>query len=162
AKVNLKNQSKLGFTYLRPLQIAYESPRFMLPIRLGMANADGEQELFVYALTRQGRVETTNYRCVGVPTDLDVPLFVKAQFKEFYTALFPHQVESDQMGSVYLEYAWDMSTCDPCASPPLSPEELRQLGVMWMQDGPRFGRGMGQAFLTRLHARYDAQHFPED
>ena len=36
----------------------------MLPIRLGMVNADGAQELFVYALTRKGRVETTNYRTV--------------------------------------------------------------------------------------------------
>jgi hypothetical protein len=33
AKVNLEEQSKLGFQYLRPLQVAYESNRFMLPIR---------------------------------------------------------------------------------------------------------------------------------
>ena len=49
ARVNLSEQSKLGFSYLRPLQIAYESPKFMLPIRLGMVNANGPQELFVYA-----------------------------------------------------------------------------------------------------------------
>src|SRR6185503_11680039 len=41
AKVNLGEQSKLGFTYLRPIQIAFESPKFMLPIRLGTINADG-------------------------------------------------------------------------------------------------------------------------
>ena len=40
AKVNLTEQAKLGFTYLRPLQVAYESPKFMLPIRLGMVNAE--------------------------------------------------------------------------------------------------------------------------
>ena len=40
----------------------------MLPIRLGTVNADGPQELFVYALTRKGRVETTNYRTVKLPT----------------------------------------------------------------------------------------------
>src|SRR3954468_12110033 len=34
AKVNLAEQARLGFTYLRPLQVAYESPKFMLPIRL--------------------------------------------------------------------------------------------------------------------------------
>ena len=50
AKVNLKEQAKLGFSYLRPLQMAFESPKFMLPIRLGTVNADGPQELFVYAL----------------------------------------------------------------------------------------------------------------
>jgi hypothetical protein len=56
ARVNLKEQAKLGFTYLRPIQVAYESPKFMLPIRLGTVNADGTQELFVYALSRKGRV----------------------------------------------------------------------------------------------------------
>ena len=43
----------------------------MLPIRLGMVNAKGSQELFVYALTRKGRVETTNYRTVKLPSDID-------------------------------------------------------------------------------------------
>ena len=32
AKVNLTEQSKLGFNYLRPISIAYESPKFMLPL----------------------------------------------------------------------------------------------------------------------------------
>src|SRR3989475_1228389 len=80
ARVNLGEQAKLGFTYLRPLQVAYESPKFMLPIRLGMVNADGPQELFVYALTRKGRVETTNYRTVRLPSGMDLPVFVKAEF----------------------------------------------------------------------------------
>src|SRR5262249_24935941 len=31
AKVNITEQTKLGFNYLRPLQVAYESPKFMLP-----------------------------------------------------------------------------------------------------------------------------------
>ena len=31
ARVNLEEQSALVFSYLRPLQIAYESPKFMLP-----------------------------------------------------------------------------------------------------------------------------------
>ena len=39
--VNLGEQSKLASRKLRPLQIAYESKKFMLPIRLGMANAPG-------------------------------------------------------------------------------------------------------------------------
>src|SRR4029453_18611080 len=56
AKVNLKEQAKLGFTMLRPIQVAYESPKLMLPIRLGMVNADDPQELFVYALTSKARV----------------------------------------------------------------------------------------------------------
>jgi hypothetical protein len=161
AKVNLDEQSKLGFTYLRPIQVAYESPKFMLPIRLGMVNADGPQELFVYALTRQGRVETTNYRTVRLPSDVEVPLFVKDGFGDFYKAMFSRQVRKEDMRAVFLEYAWDMSWCDPCAADPLSGEELRELGVFWSEKGA--GRGGAQnVFITRLHLRYDGAHFPED
>ena len=80
AKVNLGEQAKLGFNYLRPLQIAYESPKFMLPIRLGTLNAEGTQELFVFALTNKGRVETTNYRTVRLPSDVEIPTYVKGDF----------------------------------------------------------------------------------
>jgi hypothetical protein len=162
AKVNLKEQSKLGFQYLRPLQVAYESPKFMLPIRLGTVNADGPQELFVYALTRKGRVETTNYRTVRLPSGVDLPVYVKTKFPDFYKAMFAEQVRRENMSAVFLEYAWDMAWCDPCAADPLSREELRQLGVFWLPDG---AAGQGQAqqvYLTRLHVRYDAAHFPED
>jgi hypothetical protein len=165
AKVNLDEQSKLGFTYLRPLQVAYESPKFMLPIRLGMVNAAGPQELFIYALTRKGRVETTNYRTVRLPSDAEVPLFVKNDFANFYKAMFSQQVKRQDMRTLFLEYAWDMSWCDPCAADPLSADELRQLGVFWTERrGPRpdVMPGAQNVFLTRLHLRYDAAHFPED
>jgi len=162
AKVNLSEQSKLGFTYLRPLQIAYESRRFSLPIRLGMVNAEGPQELFVYALTRRGRVETVNYRTVKLPSDREVPAFVKAEFPDFYRDLFTRQVEREDMRVVFTEYAWDMGWCDPCASEPLSREELKALGVFWLDDTPGPRRGGQSPFITRLHLRYDAAHFPED
>ncbi|HVR98246.1 MAG TPA: DUF2330 domain-containing protein [Thermoanaerobaculia bacterium] len=165
AKVNLKEQSKLGFNYLRPLQIAYESPKFMLPIRLGMVNAAGPQELFVFALTRKGRVETTNYRTVRLPSDQEVPLFVKKEFGDFYKAMFTQQVKKQDMRTVFLEYAWDMGWCDPCAADPLSNEELKQLGVFWLPSDrrrPDLPQGAQNVFLTRLHLRYDNEHFPED
>jgi len=56
ARVNLAEQAKTGFRMLRPLQFAYESEKFMLPIRLGMANANGPQDLIAYLLTKNGRV----------------------------------------------------------------------------------------------------------
>ncbi|MGH9391485.1 MAG: DUF2330 domain-containing protein, partial [Vicinamibacteria bacterium] len=135
AKVNLEEQSKLGFHYLRPLQIAYESPKFMLPIRLGTVNADGPQDLLVYALTRKGRIETTNYRTVKLPTGMDLPVYVKSEFADFYKAMFEEQVRRENSKSVFLEYAWDMGWCDPCAADPLSRDELRELGVFWLGEG---------------------------
>jgi hypothetical protein len=165
AKVNLGEHAKLGLTHLRPLQIAFESPKFMLPIRLGTVNADGAQELFIYFLTKQGRVETTNYRTVRLPEAQEIPVYVKDKFGDFYKDLFTQQVRRENERGVFLEYAWDMNWCDPCAANPLSSEELRNLGVFWQEINGRIGKGMPMAqnvFLTRLHVRYDAIHFPED
>lgn len=171
AKVNLERHS--GSSVLRPIQVAYEDENFMLPIRLGTVNAEGKQELFVFAITREGRVETTNYKTVKLPSNMDVPIFVKDEFGEFYKAMFEHQTEKENGKAVFMEYAWDMSWCDPCAANPLSESELRELGVMWLDERPqddirpmpRPGFGGPQpvdAFVTRLHVRYDGKTFPED
>ncbi len=165
AKVNLEEQAQTGLKYLRPLQIAFESPKFILPIRLGTLNADGKQELFVFALTRSGRIETTNYRTVRLPTGMDIPLYVKQEFGSFYRSMFHEQVERENGRAVFLEYAWDMNWCDPCATDPLSGDELRELGAYWLDGGDNPARRPGPArdvYVTRLHVSYDAQTFPED
>jgi hypothetical protein len=159
ARVNLEEQTKLGFSYLRPIQVAYESPKFMLPIRLGMLNADGAQELYLFTLTKNGRVEATNYRTVKLPTGMELPTFVKGEFGPFYRAMFGEQVRRQDMRTVFVEYAWDMSWCDPCAADPLSSDELRRLGVFWADEGRSPAQNV---FITRLHARYDQAHFPDD
>jgi hypothetical protein len=191
ARVNLKEHQRTGLSYLQPIQFAFESPKFMLPIRLGMINANGPQDLIVYVLSREGRVETTDYRTVKMPSGMDVPEFVQSKFDKFYRAMFDQQVKRDQMRAVFTEYVWNMGWCDPCAAPPLSRDELRRLGVFWLdensrgglQGGPQPGMPMGipmtnqrsvpqilpppapgptQVILTRLHVRYSAATFPED
>ncbi len=169
ARVNLEEKSKLGYANLRPIQVAYESNKFMLPIRLGTLNAKDKQELYVYALTRTGRVETTNYRTVKLPSNTEVPEYVEEEFADFYRAMFENQTQKENGRAVFLEYAWDMAWCDPCAADPLSPEQLRQLGVFWIQGNgrvaPASSKIMPQAhnvFVTRLHVSYDREHFPED
>jgi hypothetical protein len=164
AKVNLGEHARLGLTRLRPLQMAFETPKFMLPIRLGTVNANGPQELILYMLTKNGRVETTNYRTVRLPESQELPLYIKDRFNDFYRAMFLQQTKAEQDGAVFLEYAWDMNWCDPCAATPLAAEELRKLGVFWQEPAQKQRRAMGgtNVFLTRLHVRYDAGHFPED
>ncbi len=173
AKVNLERHD--GSSMLRPIQVAYEDEEFMLPIRLGTVNSDGKQELFAFMLTRNGRVETTNYRTVKLPSDMDVPIYVKDEFGDFYKDMFAHQVKKQNGKAVFMEYAWDMAWCDPCAAEPLSRSELRELGVMWLDEGGDYdkpmpmqrrimppGGGPVDVFVTRLHVRYDAKTFPED
>jgi hypothetical protein len=164
AKVNLERMQLLGNGYLRPLQVRYDSEKFMLPLRLGTVNASGPQDLEVFALSRNGRVEATNYRTVKVPSDVDVPLYVKEDFGAFYKAAFERAVAREHMQAVFVEYAWDMAWCDPCAAAPLSNKELVELGARWINsdDARPFGPGGGSAYVTRLHVRYDAKTFPED
>lgn len=182
ARVNLAEQAKTGFTMLRPLQFAYESEKFMLPIRLGMANANGPQDLIAYMLTKNGRVETSNYRTVKLPANMDLPVFLKQgdEFRSFYKAMFAEQAKKEGYRVVFTEYFWDMGWCDPCAADPLSPEELRKAGVFWVstpsgdvQPAPLPGPprimpprpqpgGAQPVMLTRLHVRYTPETFPED
>lgn len=184
AKVNLKEQAKTGFMYLRPLQFAFESEKFMLPIRLGMVNSRGPQDLIVYMLTRTGRVETTNYRTLNLPANVDIPTYVKGDFARFYKAMFNEQARKEEYRVAFTEYFWDMGWCDPCAADPLSPQELKSAGVFWLdpEEGATIGSvppqvgsspGMGRSrplptngaapvMLTRLHIRYSPQTFPED
>jgi len=171
ARVNLDEFARTGFNYLRPLQVAYETPKFMLPIRLGTLNAQGRQELFFWLLTRRGRVEIANYPTVRISSGQEIPLYVKDRFAEFYRDLFARQVEEHGGRAVFLEYAWNMAWCDPCAAQPLSRSELRELGVMWLTGAPPV-RPLSKpriapprpvdVFVTRLHLRYDAQTFPDD
>ena len=189
AKVNLKEQAKTGFNTLRPLQFAFDSEKFMLPIRLGMVNAQGPQDLIVYMLTKTGRVETTNYRTVKLPANVDIPIYVKGDFARFYKAMFNEQAKREEYRVAFTEYFWDMSWCDPCAAEPLSPQELKAAGVFWLDadDTPPIGgaqvspspgappvppglirprpgapAGAAPVMLTRLHVRYSPQTFPED
>lgn len=157
ARINLEEFNRGGFQALRPLQIAYESPRFMLPIRLGMINAQAEQDLIVYLLSPEGQVELSNYRTVNIPSDAEIPVFVKNEFNDFYKAMFETAYTREGRNVGFLEYAWDMRGCDPCSADPLTPDELRQAGVFWVT--PASGNNV---FITRLHVRYTRDRFPED
>ncbi|MEM7793933.1 MAG: DUF2330 domain-containing protein [Cyanobacteria bacterium P01_C01_bin.118] len=172
AKVNLEEFDSTGYQSLRPLQITYDSPKFMLPIRLGMLNADGDQDLIVYLLSPEGRIELTNYRTVNIPTDIDLPLFVQDDFGEVYPEMFQRRYEQENKNVAFLEYAWDMRSCDPCSAPVLSPSELEAAGVNWLDNQRSKQRRPSPGvvvpprpspiFISRLHVRYSRDKFPED
>ncbi len=187
AKVNLGEQAKTGFKTLRPIQFAFDSKRFMLPIRLGMVNATQAQDLIIYVLSRQGRVEAANYRTIKMPANVDLPLFIRKDFGTIYKQIFQQQWEKEDKKVVFTEYMWDVKACDPCAADPLTPKELRQMGAYWEQlpedstkDAEKTPANSKRApamvqpwmppwldqpqstFLTRLHVRYTPQTFSED
>jgi hypothetical protein len=163
AKVNLERQAKEGRTWLRPIRVSFNTRKYMLPIRLGTVNAEGAQDMIVYALSRNGRVESTNYRSVRLPTNVDIPEYVKESFGEFYLSMFDLAAKKENHSAIFTEYFWDLGWCDPCSSDPLTLGELRKLGCDWLKEGEDSARPeSGAAFITRLHVRYDREHFPED
>jgi len=161
-KVNMEKFKSTGYQSLRPLQISYESAKFMLPIRLGMANSTGSQDLIVYAFTKSGRIECTNYRTVKIPSNKNVPLDISSNFGKFYKSLFKRAYNNESKNGVFLEYAWNVSPtwgqvkCDPCVGPPPINSQLTEAGVDWM-DG-----SVSNVFFTRLHVRYARDKFPQD
>lgn len=172
-KVNLGNYQSQGAVPLSPLQITYASEKFMLPIRLGMANANGVQDLIVYMYSKIGRIETTNYRTTLIPTDFKVPLFVQGEFGEFYRDLYNKAWKREGKNTVFLEYAWEVSPkqnmqfCDPCVGDPPIVTDLKEAGVDWLElKGQDYHTGAkeyaGDVYFTRLHLTYDREHFPQD
>ncbi len=169
-KVNLQEHSKTGYQELRPLQISFNSDKFMLPIRLGMANANGPQDLIVYSFTQKNKVECTNYRTTKIPSNKNIPLFVKNDFGKFYKDLFTTAWKREGKNIVFQEYSWDLSSsnfvkCDPCATTPPNYTDLREAGVFWVTQQTNNWSGSnyaGDVFFTRLHVRYDRSTFPQD
>jgi MYXO-CTERM domain-containing protein len=149
-KVRFEN----GQAMLSPLRFHYDSDEFSLPIRLGLANSSGTQDLIVNILAPSQRYELANYKNVTIPTNLEVKDDVRKHFGEFYAALFDRTVQQNP-GAVITEYAWDAGTCDPCPGPTLDGNDFATLGGDVLNQGSGF-------VLTRLHARYGKDGAPND
>ena len=140
---------------LSPLRFHYDSEEFALPIRLGLANSSGTQDLIVSILAPSQRYEVANYANVTIPTNLDVRDAVRADFGGFYAALFDRTLEKNP-GAVVTEYAWQASSCDPCPGPNLDFGDFSLLGADVLEGSmakPTAYNGW-DLVLTRLHARY--------
>ncbi len=129
AKVDITRVKKQGDrTMLSPLRFHYDSDKFELPVRLGLLNSSGVQDLIVHILAHGQRYELANYPNVTIPTNIDVREAAKGQFPAFYTALFDQTMERHPRAAV-TEYSWDAGSCDPCPTPPLEPNDLATLGA---------------------------------
>jgi hypothetical protein len=145
-----------GRAALSPLRFHYDTEQFNLPIRLGLANSGGTQDLIVNILAPHQRYEVANYKNVTIPTNIDVTNDVKDKFASFYAALYDRTLEKNP-GAVITEYAWQATSCDPCPGPVIGMDELMTLGGDVVEGSKNRDpyNGFGMDFvLTRLHARY--------
>jgi hypothetical protein len=147
---------------LSPLRFHFDADDFFLPVRLGLINSAGAQELIAVILARGRRYEVANYDNVSIPTNIDVADKTRTQFGAFYAALFDRVVEKHPR-AVVTEYSWDASSCDPCPTPALDDEELATLGADVMPEPNESDPSVSSGFVaTRLHARYTKEALGDD
>jgi len=108
-----------GMATLSPLRFHYDTPEFTLPVRLGLVNSSGTQDLIVHIVAKNQRYEVANYPNATIPTNLDVAENARDKFGSFYASLFDRTLEKNPK-AIVTEYSWDASTCDPCPGPALS------------------------------------------
>lgn len=171
SKVTFEN----GRAVLSPLRMHYDADTFSLPVRLGLLNSSGQQDLIVHILARGQRYQVANYNNRTIPTNLVVEEGVRSQFAGFYDLLF-RRASGAEPRTVVTEYAWDASSCDPCPVPALSRQEIQTLGGDVIGEAPagglrrpNFGNPRARRapsptrfVLTRLHYRYGREGLSED
>jgi hypothetical protein len=193
AKVDIKKvaHNAQGVLQLSPLRFNFDANELRLPVRLGLLNTGGKQDLIVYVIHPDSRFEVANYANVFVPTNLEVADGVRNNFPAFFAELFDATVERMGRKVVVTEYAWQTTSCDPCPTPPLSMDDLATLGLDVLEGigAPPPGsapsppgstkpgvaarerqRARPQPFygappswvLTRLHTRYSKETLSED
>jgi hypothetical protein len=192
AKVDIKKVKRdaQGAVQLSPLRFHFDANELRLPVRLGLLNAGGKQDLIVYVIHPDARFEVANYANTFIPTNLEVADGVRNNFPAFFAELFDATVEKMGRKVVVTEYAWQTTGCDPCPTPPLSLDDLVTLGLdvlegIGVAGGPapsprgttkpsvaarERARAMPQPFygtppswvLTRLHTRYSKETLSED
>ena len=191
ARVDIKKVKRdaQGVVQLSPLRFFFDANELRLPVRLGLLNAAGKQDLLVYIIHPESRFEVANYANTFIPTNLEVADGVRASFPAFFAELFDATVERLGRKVVVTEYAWQTTSCDPCPTPPLSLDELATLGLDVLEGigaagpppsppgttkpsvaarertrakpRPFFGSAPSWV-LTRLHARYSKETLAED
>jgi hypothetical protein len=134
----------------------YDTDTFQLPVRLGLLNARGPQDLIVHILARGQRYEAANLPNATIPSNIEVKDEVKSRFPEFYAALFDKTLEKNP-GAVVTEYSWDAGSCDPCPGPTLKAQIFSPSALTCCPIKPQWG-----FVLTRLHARYTAAELKDD
>jgi hypothetical protein len=164
AKVDPKKVAfENGRAALSPLRFHYESEEFSLPVRLGLANSSGTQDLIINVISKDTRYEVANMKNVTIPTNFDVKDSVRTRFGEFYAALFDKTIAANPK-AIVTEYAWtafpQSMKCDPC--PP--GDMLATDADMMTLGGDIVGGNIAQGgfVLTRLHARYGKNDLKDD
>lgn len=159
---------------LRPLQVAFESDAYEVPMKLGPLIGSEPVDLTVYAVSDKGRVDTqAGLGAPRAPSGDEIPAAVLLDPTKFYQGML-NELAQKRPGTAVLEYAWPGTWCEPCAADALSYRAWRKLGVFWLPvnvpAAKHVLRGrpavvsskMPEVFVTRLHMMYGAKQQKHD
>lgn len=180
AKVNAKKVTfQNGQAVLSPLRFHYDSESFTLPVRLGLMNSSGTQDLIVTVVAKS-RYEVANLKNVMVPTNIQLTPAAQPQFGGFYGELLTRTFGANP-NAVVTEFAWQGAlpppkvmtqqgiygvTCDPCPPPhPMDDPMAKYLGadvLPGLKDDEAIAKWASEATMTRLHLRYSKESLTDD
>ena len=179
ARVNAKKVTFVdGQAVLSPLRFFYDSEKFELPVRLGLVNSSGTQDLIVHVIAKT-RFELANRKNAMMPTNLQLTEAAQPVFGGFYAELMERTFKANE-GAGVTEFAWKGAlpppqvmvggiygvTCDPCPPPAPVDDPLAKYlgadaipGLKTDEDIAKFAR---EATLTRIHLRYTKDSLTDD
>ncbi len=179
ARVNAKKVTFVdGQAVLSPLRFFYDSEKFELPVRLGLVNSSGTQDLIVHIISKT-RFELANRKNALVPTNLQLTEAAQPVFGGFYAELMDRTFKANE-GAAITEFAWKGAlppptvmvggiygvTCDPCPPPsPVDDPLARYLGadaLPGIKTDEDIAKYVREATLTRLHLRYTKESLNDD
>ncbi len=180
ARVNSKKVTFAnGQAVLSPLRFFYDAEKFELPVRLGLVNSSGEQDLIVHVISKT-RFELANRPNVFVPTNLELTPEAQGVFGGFYAELLARTFKA-KPGAAITEFAWKGAlpppkvmmgggqygvTCDPCPPPSEVDDPLaKYLGadaIPGLKTDEDIAKFASEATLTRLHLRYTKESLTDD
>ena len=179
ARVNAKKVNFVdGQAVLSPIRFFYDSEKFELPVRLGLVNSSGTQDLIVHVIAKS-RYELANRKNAMVPSNIQLTEAAQPVFGGFYAELLERTFKANE-GAGVTEFAWKGAlpppqvmvggiygvTCDPCPPPaPVDDPLMKYLGADALpglktdEDIAKYAR---EATLTRLHLRYTKESLTDD
>jgi len=145
---------------LSPLQVAYDSEVFYIPIRLATLNSPGEQDMVIYAVTAAEDGEKDSWR-TGIANYPEFDIADKCiwgdpsaeDFSGFYEDRFTEAWEAMGEGAWTVEYAGTWNDANPASSVSITADDIAALG---------FDEGSVSHHLTRLRMRYTPEQAVED
>ena len=142
---------------LPPLQLAWNSEVWSIPLKLAALSSPGEQDMIMYLFTDQGdmgnQVGISNYPEFTVPDQCIWGQAGVDDFGEFYDSRFRPGWEEAGRAAWAVEWSGGIYDCSPCSGVSLEEADYAALG---------FVGDPWDTYMTRIHMRYTPETADQD